>query len=57
MKSSAGLHTDFAGLGRVGVQKHPTAAVSTHIVWGAAEELSCERLARLHSLVGKIGAH
>lgn len=57
MESRAGLRTDFTGLGGVGVQKHSTAAVSTHMIWGAAEKLSCERFAGLHGLVGKIGAH
>ena len=57
MKRCAGLRTDFAGLGGLGVQKHSTAAIRTHITWGAAEELSRERLARLQGLIGKIGAH
>lgn len=57
MKSSAGLRTDFAGLSGVGVQKQSTATVSTHSIWGAAKELSGQGLARLHGLVGKIGAH
>ncbi len=58
MKSCAGVvRTNFAGLGGVRSQKHSAAAVSTHVIWGAAEELSCERLARLHGLIGKVGAH
>ena len=57
MISNAGLLTYFAMVGGVGVQKLSTAAVRIHSTWGAAQELSCERLARLHGLVGEIGAH
>ena len=57
IRSGMGLHTRFVGLCGFGVQKHTTAAVSTHAIWRATEELSCERLARLQSLVGKIRAH
>lgn len=57
MESDADLRTDFAGLGRVGGQKHSTAPVCTDIIRRAAKKLSCERLARLHGLVGKISAH
>ena len=57
MISNAGVLTYFAMVGGVGVQKLSTAAVRIHSTWGAAKEFSCERLARLHGLVGKIGAH
>ena len=57
VEGSIGGHTCLAGLCGFGVQKHTTATVSTHTIWRAAEELSCERLARLHSLVGEIRAH
>ena len=55
--SSAGLLTYFAMVGRVGVHKLSTAAVRIHNAWGAAKELSCQRLARLHGLISEIGAH
>ena len=57
VKGSIGGHTCFVGLRGLGVQKHTTATINTHAIWGAAEELSCERLARLHSLVSEIRAH
>ena len=57
MIRNAGVPTYFAMVGGVGVQKLSTVAVRIHGTRGAAKEFSCERLARLHGLVGKIGAH